>query len=109
MVDVGRDVGFLRVGFGDGFVFSRRSVPVAGFAEGAGAGFARFEVGGVEVEGAVAVGDGGFVVFELFFGGRLVLCFMSCVLMQVEGEREEWLQRGVVCLHRCLGSVLTQF
>ena len=54
--------------FLNGFVFAQGSFPVAGFAEGAGFGFAGFYVGGVEGEGAGAVGDGGFVVFELKVG-----------------------------------------
>lgn len=51
--------------FLDGFVFAQSGVPVAGFAKGAGFGFAGFDVGGVEGEGAGAVSDGGFVVFKL--------------------------------------------
>lgn len=53
------------MGFVDGFVLADGVVPGAGFAEGLGAGPARFGVGGIEGEGAVAVGDGGFVVFKL--------------------------------------------
>ena len=51
--------------FLDGFVFAQSGFPIAGFAKGTGFGFAGFDVGGVEGEGASAVGDGGFVVFEL--------------------------------------------
>ena len=53
----------------DGFKFTTCGLPVAGFAEGAGFGFAGFDVSGVELEGAGAVVDGIFVVFEL----RMVL------------------------------------
>lgn len=61
------------MGFLQGFVGADGGGPVAGFAEGAGFGAAGFEVGGVEGEGAVAVEEGGGVVFELGWGeGGLV-------------------------------------
>lgn len=43
------------VGFRNGFVFVDGGLPVAGFAKGAGFGFAGFCIGGVESEGAGAV------------------------------------------------------
>ncbi|KAL8719524.1 MAG: hypothetical protein Q9225_003467, partial [Loekoesia sp. 1 TL-2023] len=48
VVDVLFDTRFLRVGFVDGFIFADGIFPGAGFAEGAGAGFAGFKVAGVE-------------------------------------------------------------
>ena len=58
--------------FLNGFVIAQSSFPIAGFAKGAGFGFAGFDVGGVEGEGTGTVGDGGFVVFELGMGLFLV-------------------------------------
>lgn len=66
VVDIPLDARFLRVGLVDGFVFAHGVFPGPGFAEGAGPGFACFEVAGIEGEGAVTVGDGGFVVFQLW-------------------------------------------
>ena len=52
-------------GLEQGFEFFDGGFPLGGFREGAGEGAACFVVGRVEGEGAVAVGDGGGVVFEL--------------------------------------------
>ena len=54
--------------FLNGFVLAQGGFPIARLAKGAGFGFAGFGVGGVEGEGAGAVRDGGFVVFELGMG-----------------------------------------
>ena len=43
-MDFLRDAGLFGVGFLDGFVLSCGGLPVAGFAEGAGFGFAGFGV-----------------------------------------------------------------
>ncbi|KAL8990301.1 MAG: hypothetical protein Q9177_001009, partial [Variospora cf. flavescens] len=73
VLDVVLDVGLARVRFVDGLVFAHGLVPGAGFAEGTRPRLARFEVGRVEGEGAVTVGDGGFVVFQLRGGRELIL------------------------------------
>lgn len=65
VADVFRDPWFLRVRFRDAFQLPDRCFPVARFAQSFSPRFPRFEIAGFEVEGASAVGDGGFVVFEL--------------------------------------------
>jgi hypothetical protein len=55
-----------RVLLGEGFVFTDGVLPGAGFTGGAGTGFARFEIGGIEFEGVVAVIDRVGIFFELY-------------------------------------------
>ena len=61
--DVFGDGGVVGGGLLDGFVFADGGFPVAGLAESAGLGFAGFGVRRIELEGAGAVRNGGFVVF----------------------------------------------
>ncbi len=65
MVDVFLNTRLVGIRFVDGFEFANGLVPGTGFTESAGAGFASFGVGGIKGKGAIAVGNGGFVVFEL--------------------------------------------
>lgn len=55
VADLLGDTRLVGVRFGNGFVFVDGGLPVTGFAEGAGFGFAGFGVGRVEAEGAGAV------------------------------------------------------
>ena len=55
VADLLGDTRLVGVRFGNGFVFIDGGLPVAGFTEGAGFGFAGFDVGRVKAEGAGAV------------------------------------------------------
>lgn len=74
------------IGFVDGFEFADGLVPGTGFTEGARAGFASFGVRVIEGKGAVAVGDGRFVVFKLWYKSMSVQAPPLLGLMAGEGR-----------------------
>lgn len=76
------NAGFRRVGFGDGFVLSYGFVPVPGLAERFRLGLASLGICWVELEGTGAVGDGGFVVFQL--SNRDVLVCLGTSIERME-------------------------